>query len=179
LITASVFIASSLDGFIARADGAIDWLMKANAVVPAGEDCGYGAFMQTVDVLVMGRHTYDQVAGFEPWPYAGKRVVVLTSRPIGLREGPGIQLEARSESPELLLRRLDSEGCRHAYIDGGQVIQSFLAQGLIDRITVTSVPVLLGAGRRLFGSLPNDLALQLESSRAYPFGFVQSTYRVN
>jgi dihydrofolate reductase len=177
-ITASVFIATSLDGFIAREDGAIDWLMDANAAVPPEEDCGYAAFMKTVDVLLMGRNTYEQVAGFDPWPYAGKRVVVLSSRPLGLRQGDDVLLESSTEPPDRLLRRLESEGCRHAYVDGGKVIQSFLARGLIDQITLTTVPVLLGSGRRLFGSLADDQALQLVSSRAYPFGFVQSTYRV-
>ena len=75
-IATSVYIATSLDGFIAREDGSIDWLMEANTAVPPGEDCGYAAFMGTVDVLIMGRGTYEQVATFEPWPYEGRRVVV-------------------------------------------------------------------------------------------------------
>jgi len=175
-ITTSVYIATSLDGFIARTDGAIDWLTEANATIPPGEDCGYAEFMVTVDVLILGRHTYDQVAGFEPWPYAAKRVVVLTSRPIVLRQGPQIQLEASAESPTDLLRRLGSEGCRHAYVDGGQVIQSFLVDGLIDRLTLTTIPVLIGTGRRLFGHLPADVTLTLSDSKAYDFGFVQTTY---
>ncbi len=176
-ITASVYIATSLDGFIARADGAIDWLLEANATIPSGEDCGYADFMASVDVLIMGRNTYDQVASFDPWPYPDKRVVVLTSRPITLRQGPGIQLEASPDSPPDLLQRLDSEGCRHAYVDGGQVIQSCLQAGLIDRLTITTVPVLIGSGRRLFGELPADVGFILVDSRAYAFGFVQSTYR--
>jgi dihydrofolate reductase len=175
-ISASVYIATSLDGFIAREDGAIDWLMEANATVPEGEDCGYVEFMKTIDVLIMGRNTYEQVAGFEPWPYAGKRVVVLTSRGISFPTDTGIQLEASAEPVSILLERLAKEGCRHAYVDGGKVIQSFFSAGLIDRITVTSIPVLLGSGRRLFGAIPRDISLSLESSKAYSFGFVQSTY---
>lgn len=175
-ITASVYIATSLDGFIARQDGSIDWLMDANATVPPGEDCGYAAFMSTVDVLVMGRNTYEQVAGFEPWPYEGKRVVVLTSREIDFRQGPGIRLEASKESPQELLERLSAEGCEHAYVDGGKVIRSFLARGLIDRLTITTIPVLIGDGRPLFGSLPNDRKLKLVHSKAYDFGFIQTTY---
>ncbi len=175
-ITASVYIATSLDGFIAREDGSIDWLMEANATVPPGEDCGYAAFMGTVDVLIMGRNTYEQVAGFEPWPYEGKRVVVLTSREIDFRQGHGIQLEASSESPKELLRRLSSEGCKHAYIDGGKVTQSFLSSRLIDKLTITIIPVLIGEGRRLFGIIPNDRKLVLTHSKAYEFGFIQTTY---
>lgn len=175
-ITASVYIATSLDGFIAREDGSIDWLMDSNTTVPADEDCGYADFMSTVDVLIMGRNTYEKVATFEPWPYEGKRVVVLTSREIALREGPGIQLEASAESPSELLARLGSESCKHAYIDGGKVIQSFASQGLIDKVTITTIPVLIGQGRPLFGKLPGDLTWTLVQSKAYAFGFVQSTY---
>ena len=175
-ITASVYISASLDGFIAREDGAIDWLLQANSSVPPGEDCGYGAFMSTVDVLVMGRNTYEQVAQFEPWPYAGKRVVVLSSREIALRSGPGIELASSREPPALLLKRLAEEGCRRAYIDGGQLIQSCLRDGLIDDMTITTIPILLGSGRPLFGSLPGDLHWRLVSSRSFAFGFTQSTY---
>lgn len=175
-ITSSVYIATSLDGFIARKDGTIDWLMEANATVPANEDCGYAAFMSTVDVLIIGRNTYDQVAGFEPWPYAGMRVVVLTSRDIDFRQGPNIQLEDSSETPQDLLTRLSSEGYRHAYIDGGKVIQSFLSKGLIDKLTITVIPVLIGEGRSLFGSIPNDAKFKLAQSKSYEFGFVQTTY---
>jgi dihydrofolate reductase len=175
-ITTSVYIATSLDGFIAREDGSIDWLMQANASIPQGEDCGYAAFMSTVDVLIMGSNTYEQVAGFEPWPYEGKRVVVLTSRDITFHTGPGVMLEKSSEAPRELLNRLRSEGCKHAYVDGGKVIQSFLAQGLIHRLTMTAIPVLIGQGRSLFGSMQSDVHLKLVESKSYPFGFVQSTY---
>jgi dihydrofolate reductase len=175
-ITASVYIATSLDGFIARENGAIDWLMDANASVPPGEDCGYAEFMRTVDVLIMGRNTYKQVAQFEPWPYDGKRVVVLSSKVPVFRTGPGIRLEASTESPRLLLKRLDEQGCKRAYIDGGKVIQSFLRDGLINEITITTIPVLLGSGRRLFGNLSSDMKLHLASFKSFEFGFTQSTY---
>ena len=172
----SVFIATSLDGFISRLDGSIDWLIEANRAVPEGEDCGYRAFFDTVDVLVMGRHTFDQVLTFDPWPYGGRKVVVLTSRPLGPVLPPGVSSSA--EPPDALLRRLAAEGARHVYIDGGETIRSFLAGGLIDRITTTVIPILLGSGRPLFGALPAEQWLSLVSSKAYPFGFVQSTYRV-
>jgi dihydrofolate reductase len=175
-ITSSVYIATSLDGFIAREDGSIDWLMEANATIPAGEDCGYAVFMSSVDVLIMGRNTYEQVAGFEPWPYEGKRVVVLTSREIDFRQGPNIQLEKSSEAPQELLERLSLEGCKHAYVDGGKVIQSFLSNSLIDRLTITKVPVLIGEGRPLFGKVSNDVKLKLAHSKEYEFGFIQTTY---
>jgi dihydrofolate reductase len=175
-ITCSVYIATSLDGFIAREDGSIDWLIEANTTAPEGEDCGYAAFMSSVDVLIMGRNTYEQVAGFEPWPYEGKRVVILTSREVDFRQGPRIQLEKSSEAPQVLIKRLSSEGCKHAYVDGGKVIQSFLSSSLIDRLTITTVPVLIGKGRPLFGSVSNDVKLKLAHSKAYEFGFIQNTY---
>jgi dihydrofolate reductase len=175
-ITASVYIATSLDGFIAREDGTIDWLMDANASVPSGEDCGYAAFMNTVDVLIMGRNTFEQVAQFEPWPYEGKRVVVLASKSPVFREGPGIQWEASADSPGDLLKRLAAQGCKRAYVDGGKVIQSFLREGLIHDMTITTIPILLGSGRRLFDTLPSDMKLRLASSRSFEFGFTQATY---
>jgi dihydrofolate reductase len=175
-ITCSVNIATSLDGFIARKDGSIDWLMDANTTVPQGEDCGYAEFMSTVDVLIMGRNTYEQVAGFEPWPYESKRVIVLTSREIEFRKGLNIRLESSSENPQSLLNRLNTEGCKHAYVDGGKVIQSFLSKGLIDKLTITVIPILIGEGRSLFASVPNDKKMKVSKSKAYEFGFIQTTY---
>ena len=175
-LSTSVFVATSVDGYIARLDGSIDWLMEANAAMPPGEDCGYAAFMRTVDVVIMGRHTYDQVAGFEPWPYEGVRVVVMTSRDLVLRAGPRIMIETSNAPPRALLASLATEGCQHAYVDGGQVIRSFLAEGLIDRLTITTIPILIGSGRPLFEPRSSDLALLLVSSKVYDFGFTQSTY---
>ena len=177
-ICASVYIATSLDGFISRKDGSIDWLMDANATVPQGEDCGYAAFMSTVDVLIMGRNTYEQIAGFDKWPYEGMRVVVLTSRKIEFRQGPHIRLESSSETPQKLLKRLSSEGHKHAYIDGGKVIQNFLSNSLINQLTITVIPILIGEGRPLFGTVPHDTKMKIAQSKAYDFGFVQTTYFV-
>lgn len=177
-LTASVFIATSLDGYISRADGAIDWLEAANASVPPGEDCGYAEFMGAVDVLVMGRNTFELVLGFPEWPYGDKRLIVLTSRPLALPPTLPPTVSVSNETPAALTARLAGEGVRRIYVDGGITIQRFLAAGLIDDLTVTTVPVLLGSGRRLFGALAADVALELVASRAYPFGFVQSSYRV-
>lgn len=176
--TTAVFIATSLDGYIARPDGGINWLLQANAVVPAGEDCGYQAFMATVDVLVMGRKTFEQALQFDPWPYAGKPVVVLSRHgvnvPAALRDEVSVSADVLPE----LLARLSTTGARKLYIDGGEVIQSFLRAGLIDELTITVIPVLLGAGRPLFGPLDADVALTHVATHAYPFGFVQHHYRV-
>ena len=174
----SVYIATSLDGFISRTDGSIDWLNKVNGAVPEGEDCGYAAFMSSVDVLVMGRNTFEQVLTFDHWPYEGRRVVVLTSRPLTVPTSLASTVVVSTESPRSLVKRLSSEGAKHLYVDGGRTIQGFLAAGLIDHLTITVIPVLLGSGRPLFGSLDRDRKLTLVSSKAYAFGFVQTTYRV-
>jgi dihydrofolate reductase len=177
-IKASVFIATSLDGFIARPDGNIDWLNQANAAVPSGEDCGYKAFMETVDVLVMGRHTFEQVLTFAEWPYGDKPVVVLSRSGVVVPEVLKPTVSATSEAPKLLLERLASTGAQHVYVDGGQTIQSFLSAGLLSELTITVIPVLLGSGKPLFGPLKSDVALSHLSTHAYPFGFVQSKYVV-
>lgn len=175
-IRASVFIATSLDGFISRKDGSIDWLNEANASVPTGEDCGYKAFADSIDVMVMGRHTFDLVRTFDTWPYGDKRVVVLSSRPVEIPEDWRKTVSSSSEEPAALMRRLESEGVQHAYVDGGITIQRFLGAGLIDELTITLIPVLLGEGRPLFGALKQDVKLKLLRSKAYDFGFVQVTY---
>jgi dihydrofolate reductase len=174
----SVFIATSLDGFISRIDGSIAWLDDANARVPAGEDCGYGKFMATVDALVMGRYTFELAQSFGEWPYGTTPVVVLSSRMSSLpRTVPG-SVSRSDETPAALVSRLSSEGMRHLYIDGGVTIQRFIAAALIDEITITKIPVLIGAGRPLFGPLTSDVRLEHISTHAFDFGFVQSKYRV-
>ena len=175
---ACVFIATSLDGYIARADGGIDWLEAANARVPPGEDCGYAAFMQSVDVLVMGRHSFEVVLGFGHWPYGDKPVVVLSSRPLALPTRVPSTVGVSSETPAALLTRLSAQGARRVYVDGGLTIQRFLADGLIAEMTITRIPVLLGAGRPLFGPADRDVTLEHLGTRSWDFGFVQSKYRV-
>ncbi|HEY9899612.1 MAG TPA: dihydrofolate reductase family protein [Pantanalinema sp.] len=177
-IKTSVFIATSLDGFIARQDGSIDWLDEANTLVPSGEDCGYHAFIASVDTLVMGRGTFETALGFDAWPYGDKRVVVLSSKRLEIPPELAGTVSASSEAPRELVDRLASEGARHVYVDGGITIQGFLAAGLIDALTLTRIPVLLGEGRPLFGPLTGDVALEHVATKAYDFGFVQSTYRV-
>ncbi len=104
-IQASVFIATSLDGYIAREDGKLDWLYTANATVPEGEDCGYSDFMKTVDVLVMGRKTYEKVLSFGLWPYGGTSVIVLSSNKIEIPNELVQSVSCSSESPKELCKR--------------------------------------------------------------------------
>lgn len=177
-VQCSVFIASSLDGYIARPDGSLDWLEAANEQVPAGEDCGYAAFMADIDLLVMGSETFAKVLSFPEWPYPGRAVWVVSRTPrewpAGLPEG----VTLLGLEPAALVQEAGKRGFRRLYVDGGRLIQSFLRAGLVSDITVTRIPVLLGTGRPLFGELDADIGLELLSSTAYPFGFVQTTYRV-
>ncbi|MCK6550715.1 dihydrofolate reductase family protein [Myxococcota bacterium] len=174
-----MFIATSLDGFIARTDGRLDWLDRANTRISNPDELGYPAFMETVDVLVMGRLTYETVLGFGgEWPYGDKRIVVLSSRPVEIAGQLAKTVSCSSETPSELLRRLGAEGARRIYLDGGVTIQRFLAAGLVDDLTITIIPVLLGEGRRLFSSLPGDVLLELTDARAFDGGFAQLRYQV-
>lgn len=175
---ASVFIATSLDGFIARSDGGLDWLDEANGSVPKGEDCGYSAFMKTVDVLVIGRKTYEKVRSFGPWPYGKTSVVVLSRNPISFCKDIPPCVSHSSESPNELYQRLSSEGAEQLYIDGGVTIQRFLAAGLIDEMIITFIPILLGEGIPLFGPSDRDIRLKHRSTKTFHFGFVQTTYEI-
>jgi len=170
----SVFIAASLDGFIARPDGALDWLAR---VERAGQDYGYGAFLDSVDALVMGRGTYDTVLGFDHWPYPGKRCLVLTHAPPVARRADE---EFAGGALEPLLQRLAGEGVRRVYVDGGAVIRQFLAAGLIDDLTLSVIPVLLGAGIRLFeGGGAAERGLKLIEAQPYDSGLVQLRYSLD
>jgi dihydrofolate reductase len=173
----SVFIATSLDGLIARDDGSLDWLDAANARLPAGEDCGFSAFFASVDCLVMGRGSFEKVLTFGAWPYGMTPVIVLSRTLASLPLGAPSTVSLSRETPEELVRRLSNAGREHLYVDGGLTVQSFLAAGLVDELTVTTIPVLLGRGKRLFGTLPHDQRFELVSSRSWDFGYVQSTYR--
>jgi len=159
----SVFIATSLDGYIARANGAIDWL---SIVERPGEDYGFAAFFATVDTLVMGRGTYDVVRAFPQWPYGTKRVVVLTHRPAEPRDG--VEFFA-GDIGELQL-------AGRTYVDGGNVIQQFLAADRIDDMTVSIIPIVLGGGIRLFGGGEGEHRLRLEGHQAWDSGLVQLRY---
>lgn len=174
----SVYIATSLDGFIAREDGALDWLPGSDGQGAGGEDFGYAAFMESVDVLVMGRHTYEKVRSFGAWSYGSKRVIVLSGKLQRIADDLPKTVELRACSPAALLRDLRESGVKHVYVDGGKTIQGFLNAGLIRDIIITCVPVLIGSGIPLFGPLNADLKLEHIETRAFANGFVQSHYAV-
>ena len=177
-IKCSVFIATSVDGFIARNDGSIDWLMKVNSIVPEGEDGGYKAFISTVDGLVMGRHSFEQVLSFAEWPYGTLPVIVMNSTAINIPQHLQNYVTSSSETPTALVQRLVKKGMKHLYIDGGITIQKFIAERLINELTITLIPVLLGSGRSLFGPLKNDVELELLDIKNIGCGIVQLKYRL-
>lgn len=164
-----VFIAASVDGFIARRDGALDWLKR---VERPGEDYGYQAFFNTIDALVIGRGTYDVVRGFDAWPYEKKRCVVMTHQQFE----PKANEEFFAGPPVELVQKLGAEGVKRVYVDGGAVISQFLAAGLIEQLTVSQIPILLGDGLPLFKAT-GEHALTLVESRSFPSGLVRSTWR--
>ncbi len=169
----SVFVGTSVDGFIARLDGTFDFL--------GGDDVephGYEEFFASVDAVVMGRNTFEVVAAFPSWPYQQKRVVVLSSRPVDLLPGRGAKLEQMSGEPAEIVAKLATTGAHHLYVDGGITVQRFLNAGLVDRITITRVPVLVGTGIPLFGIVPRDIPLRHIATQVYRGGLVKSEYEV-
>ena len=169
----SVFVGASLDGFIARPDGGLDWLPEGG-----GEPHGYNEFFASVDAIVIGRKTFESVLAFESWPYGGKRVVVLSSRPVDFSRVRGGVVEQMAGPPDGIVSRLAATGAHHLYVDGGVTIQRFLEAGLVHHLTVTRVPVLIGQGIPLFGRLGRDVHLRHIATKAYPDGLVRSDYDV-
>ena len=169
----SVFIGTSLDGFIARIDGGLDWL-PANG----GEPHGYDEFMATIDAVVIGRKTFETVMTYDAWPYETRRVVVLSTRLHDVKVPTGAVCEVMAGPPSNVVDRLCSLGIRHIYVDGGETVRGFLEAGLIQHLTITRVPILLGRGIPLFGHLPRDIRLEHVATQAYPSGLVKSEYLV-
>jgi dihydrofolate reductase len=172
-MTASVFVGTSLDGFIARPNGDLDFLPPGG-----GEPHGYDEFIASVDAIVIGRKTFETVLTLGPWPYGKKRVVVLSSRPVDLSAAAGAEVEQMAGAPAQIVAQLAATGAHHLYVDGGITVQQFLRAGLIQRLIVTRVPVLIGAGIPLFGTLPHDIQLRHVGTRQYPSGLVSSEYHV-
>lgn len=176
MITAHVFIAISLDGFIARQDGDIEWLLQRDDPT---EDHGYASFIADKDLIVMGRGSYEKVMTFDTWPY-DRPVLVLSNR---LADAPVPEIlkgkvRFSNSTPKEAIEKLAEQNVRRVYVDGGRLVQSFLRDGMVADMVITTVPVLLGSGRPLFGALPQDIDLKLLSSRSFPSGLVQSSYRL-
>lgn len=177
MVTGHVFIATSLDGFIARADGDIEWLIRRD---DPSEDHGYYDFIKTMDGIVMGRGTFEKALTFDGWHYSVPVVVLSkTLKAADVPEHLRDKVEISASPPRDLMAQLAQKGWKRAYIDGGKTIQSFLREGLIDDLVITTAPVLLGDGLRLFGPLTEDISLVHTETHAFPSGLVQSKYRVS
>jgi dihydrofolate reductase len=169
----SVFIGTSLDGFIARPNGQYDFLPA-----DGGEPHGYNEFIATVDALVIGRKTFEIVLALPEWPYGNRQVIVLSTRPLDFSTMRGRRVEQMSGPPAEIAASLAARGLKHVYVDGGLTVQGFLRAGLVQRITITRVPVLIGEGIPLFGSLPHDVHLRHIATQSYASGLVKSEYEV-
>ena len=167
----SVFCGVSVDGFLARPNHALDFLHAGEQ-----EPHGFEEFYGSVDVVVIGRKTFEIVLTFGEWFYGKKPVVVLSSRQLDFSSVKSGVVEQMSGEPAEIVTLLETRGFKHAYIDGGITIQRFLAAGLIDRLVITHVPVLIGAGIPLFGPVPHDISLRHVATRCYNGGLVQSEY---
>jgi dihydrofolate reductase len=167
----SVYIAASIDGYIARKDGGIDWLEYGHI---GDEDYGFKKFIDSIDVLVLGRNTYEVVSGFEEWPYKGKRVIVLSNTLEEVRE------EAELFCGQLtdLTSMLHFEGIQHIWVDGGITVSKFLEAGLVDEITISIIATVLGSGIPLFSTMNREYKCHLISTQSYPSGLVQLKYEV-
>lgn len=169
---ASVFVGVSVDGFMARRDGGLDFLPP-----DGGEPHGYTEFMASVDALVIGRKTYGTVLSFDEWPYADKPVFVMSTQALAPCPANAI-VEHVQGLPADVLSMLAKRGIRHVYVDGGVTIQGFLNAGLIQRLVITRVPVLIGTGIPLFGPTARDIPLKHIATRHYASGLVQSEYEI-
>lgn len=173
MTTAHVFIGTSLDGFIARLNGDLDWMTGPSG----GDDYGYADFFGSVDAIVMGRGTYEKVLTFGAWPF--DKPVMVASRTLTqaeLRADLAERVEVTSDSPRAILEAAAARGWSRVYVDGGKLIQSFLREGLIADMIVSRLPVLIGEGLPLFGPIEGDLKLTHVETRSYPSGLVQSRY---
>jgi len=170
-LRAHVFLGLSVDGRIARPDGDLEWLTSRGA---AAGDAGFTPFITSVDAVVMGRKTYDVIAPEPEWPYLDRPVHVISTS-LADDADPRITVH---RSPAAVVDALERDGHRRVYADGGQTVQWFLAAGLVDEMTLSQVPVLIGEGPSLFGPLPRDVSLEHVRTAVLDGGMVQTTYRV-
>ena len=171
-----VFIATTLDGFIARNDHRLDWLEKQTT---EGEEYGYAAFMDSMDGGIMGRLTFEKVLTFPAWPY--EKPVIVMSRTLDESAIPDYlqqRVQVTRLEPAALMALLSESGWQRAYVDGGQIIQAFIREGLIEDLAITLVPILIGQGIPLFGEIADDIDMQLISSTAFPSGLIHHRYRI-
>lgn len=174
--TGHVMMAMTVDGFVARRDHGLDWLMKQ---ATRGEDHGFEEFLDRIDVIVMGSGSYRTVLGFDTWPY--DKPVIVMSKTLSRKDVPAElqnKVEITELAPSALMDTMPSRGWNRVYVDGGAVVQSFLREGLVADLKLTIVPILIGDGIRLFGDLPADIDLTLDGIREFPSGLVETRYSI-
>lgn len=170
----TLYIAASLDGYIARCNGDIDWLSRVEV---AGEDYSYAAFYESVDAIALGSHTYELVLSFDQWAYPGKQSFVFTQRPLTTDRSDVLFM---ADPVEQAIAQISAQGFQHLWlVGGGALINSFLQHDLIDRFIISTIPVILGEGIPLFPPPTPELSLELIHSESYPSGLVQTWYQRN
>ncbi|WP_330110548.1 dihydrofolate reductase family protein [Methylophaga thalassica] len=181
----SVFIATSADGYIASSDDGVDWLESSGKTdVDLGEqsDMGFNSYIASVDCMIMGRGCMEKLASFnltpDQWPYGDIRIIALSSSIKTVPDNLKGRLELYSGDISRLILTLEEEGFRHAYIDGGVTITHFLNEKLINEMTITQVPILLGSGKPLFGFIDHQIKLKNAQIKAFANDFVQVKYEV-
>jgi len=173
----SIYIATSLDGYIADKNGGIAWL--DSVPIPENEDMGYYKFTEDIDALVMGRNTFETVLGFDvDWPYE-KPVFVLSNSLNEIPESHQGKAYLVKGTMSEILEQIHKKRCLRLYIDGGITIQNFLKEDLIDEMIITVFPIVLGGGAPLFSELPNALEFELVESKVYANQLVQQYFRRN
>jgi dihydrofolate reductase len=169
----TAYIGTSLDGFIARKDGDIDWLTQfENQEV----NQNYEEFINAIDAILIGRGTFEKVLTFPSWPY-NKNVFLLSNQIKQIPDNLKEKVIILSMEPKKVLDYLSNKGFSNIYVDGGKVIQSFLKENLIDELIITRVPILIGSGIPLFGELDNDLQFKHIQTNVYSNGLVKSQYK--
>lgn len=170
-----VFIATSLDGYIADKDGGVDWLHSIPN--PENLDMGYADLIDRIDALVMGRKTFEKVCSLDcDWPYS-KPVFVLSNSMQSIPAGYEGKAEPIKGSLSEVIEAIHQKGCNHLYTDGGVTVQNFLKENLIDEMIITVIPILLGGGIPLFGELPKPIAFEHVKTEVYLNALVQNHYR--
>lgn len=182
----SVFIATSADGYISTIDDGVEWLEtsgKTNADMGEQADMGFNSFIASIDCMIMGRGCMEKLSSFnlspEQWPYGNTRIIALSK---SIKEVPKSlkgRVEIYSGNISTLISELENTGFKNAYIDGGATITSFLNLKLINEMTITQAPILLGAGKPLFGDINQQIKLRNSESKAFPNDFIQTKYEVN
>jgi dihydrofolate reductase len=167
----SVFAAVSLDGYLATTDDGLEWLQAA---ANPTDDHGFDELVDSVDAIAMGRRTWDHIADVPELPYRGRPIFVFTHQP-PTAPRTGVTFWARTSEQAVV--EWEALGYHRVYVDGGEVVSSFLAAGCVDDLTITVVPTLLGAGRPLFGPIERSTELLFLGATSYASGLVTLRYR--